>query len=225
MGSKSFSRLTRNFQGRTLPEEGYLVGYAAIVQFYQLIALIPDRLALISTKHKQYETQDWLVLTPRYMPDDSLLGHLTFALKYEGIDLAILKKLFEAIGETDMVSLISSEPIGQYSRKIWFLYEWLMEGILSLPDLTTGNYVDLIDENLQFGVSPELSKRHRIRNNLPGVRDFCPLVRKTPLLKNFIQLDLSAKINAIIGKIHPDIMARTAAFMLLKDVCTRDRAV
>lgn len=217
MDHKSFSRSVSTFQGRTLPEEGNLVGYGAILQFYELTTPIPDRLALISRKHKQYEDQNWIVLTARHMPDDSLSGHLTFALKYEGIDLAILKKLFEEISETDIISLISNEPIGQYSRKIWFLYEWLMESILLLPDLTIGNYVDLVDENLQFGSSPELSKRHRIRNNLPGVRDFCPLVRKTPLLKNFIQLDLSAKIKTIIGKIHPDVMARTAAFLLLKD--------
>ena len=56
------------------------------------------------------------------MPNDSLSGHLTFALKYEGIDLAVLKKLFEKICEVDIISLISSEPIGQYSRKIWFIF-------------------------------------------------------------------------------------------------------
>jgi hypothetical protein len=214
---KSFSKGVSTFRGRTLPEEGYLVGYGAILQFYELAAPIPDRLALISKKHKQYEDKNWMVFTARYMPDDSISGHLIFALKYEGIDLIILKKLFEEISDVDIISLISNEPIGQYSRKIWFLYEWLMGSVLPLSDLTTGNYVDLVDENLQFGSSPELSKRHRIRNNLPGVRDFCPLVRKTPLLKSFIQLDLSAKIKTIIGKIHPDVMARTAAFLLLKD--------
>jgi Fic family protein len=217
LDNNGFSRSISTFQGRSLPEEGYLVGYGAILQFYQLAVPIPDRLALISRKHKQYEVENWIVLTPRHMPDDSLVGHLTFALKYEGIDLAVLKKLFEKISKEDIISLISNEPIGQYSRKIWFLYEWLMGSVLPLPDLTTGNYVDLVDENLQFGASPESSKRHRIRNNLPGVRDFCPLVRKTALLKNFIQLDLSSRIKTIIGKIHPDVMARTAAFLLLKD--------
>jgi hypothetical protein len=213
----SFSSIITTFQGRTLPEEGYLVGYGAILQFYQLAVPVPDRLALISRKHKQYEVENWIVLTPRHMPIDSLMGHLTFALKYEGIDLAVLKKLFEKINAEDIISLISSEPTGQYSRKIWFLYEWLMDIILPLPDLITRKYVDLVDESLQFGSSSIPSKRHCVRNNLPGVKDFCPLVRKTALLKNFIQQDLSSKIKTIIGKIHPDVMARTAAFLLLKD--------
>jgi hypothetical protein len=215
--SNSFSYLVTVFQERQTPEEGYIVGYGALLKFYGLQAPLPDRLALISQKHKQYETKEWIVLTPRYMPQNSLKGHLTFALKYEGIDLSILKKLFEKVSAEEITALIASEPTGQYSRKIWFLYEWLMNVELELSDLTASNYVDLVDETLQFGGTPESYKRHRIRNNLPGVREFCPLVRKTSSLEKFIQLGLPQKIKSIIGKIHPDVMARAAAFLLLKD--------
>ena len=217
MENNDFSHLVTIFQERATPEEGYLAGYGAILKFYDLQAPLPDRLALISKKHKQYETEDWIVLTLRHMPEDSLIGHLTFALKYEGIDLGILKKLFENVSTEEITTLITNEPTGQYSRKIWFLYEWLMDTKLELPDITTGNYIDLIDETLQFGGTSESTKRYRIRNNLPGVREFCPLVRKTLLLEKFIQLDLSRQIKTIIGKIHPDVMSRTAAFLLLKD--------
>jgi len=68
LDNKSFLKVVNTFQGRTLPEAGYLVGYGAILQFYQLAAPIPDRLALISRKHKQYEDPNWIVLTARYMP-------------------------------------------------------------------------------------------------------------------------------------------------------------
>jgi Fic family protein len=217
MKSKRFSQLISVFQEREAPEEGHIVGYGAIIKYYDLKVPLPDRLALISEKHKQYDTEDWIVLTPRYMPEDSLTGHLTFALKYEGIELGILKKLFLNIPAEEITSLVLNEPIGQYSRKIWFLYEWLMDTTLPVPELATSNYIDLIDENLQFGGNAQTSKRHRVRNNLPGVKEFCPLVRKTPELEKYINLDLSQQIKSIIGKIHPDIMARTAAFLLLKD--------
>lgn len=217
MITNRFSQIVTVFHERAVPEEGHIVGYGAILYFYTLLAPLPDRLALISQKHKQYETEEWMVFTPRHMPEDSLKGHLVFALKYEGIDLYILKKLFEKISAEEIRALISNEPTGQYSRKLWFLYEWLMDSQLELPDLTTGNYIDLVDEKLQFGGIAESSKRHRVRNNLPGVREFCPLVRRTPLLEKFVQQDLSGKIKTIMGKIHPDVMARTAAFLLLKD--------
>ncbi|HJV20001.1 MAG TPA: Fic family protein [Sediminibacterium sp.] len=218
MKNKCFSQLITVFHARTAPEEGYLVGYGAIYMAYDLEAPLPAILALVSQKHKQYNTGEWIVFTPRYMPEDTLIGHLTFALKYEGVDLGILKKLFEKLEAAQISRLIAKEPTGQYSRKLWFLYEWLMDLQLDIPDLVTGNYIDLIDETIQFAYhGAEKSKRHRVRNNLPGVKDFCPMIRKTALLERFINLDLSERIKKMIGKIHPDVMARTAAFLLLKD--------
>jgi hypothetical protein len=199
------------------PEPGSIAGYGAIIKYYALQAPLPDRLALISEKRRQYENSHWIVLTPRHHPEDTLLGHLTFALKYEGIDLGVLKKLFVQISGDEIIQMIYEGGVGIYTRKIWFLYEWLLETTIELPDLKAGNYIDLVDESLQFGATPESSKRHRIRNNLPGVRDFCPMIRKTPELQKFIDSNLFQQIQHIIGKIHPDVMARTAAFLLLKD--------
>ena len=214
----SFSQKVTVFQERMTPEPGYLVGYSALYQSLDLKVPLPDILALISQKHKQYKTADWMVFTPRHLPADTLMGHLTFALKYEGIDLGMLKKIFEKVVAKEISEMITLEPTGQYGRKIWFLYEWLMDKKLNIPDLTKGNYVDLVDGSIQFAYDVAIaSKRHRIRNNLPGVKDFCPMIRRTALLEAFIHLDLSQRIKNIIGKIHPDVMARTAAFLLLKD--------
>ena len=43
------------------------------------------------------------------------------------------------------------------------------------------------------------------------------MVRRTEILDAFIHANLPEHIKTIMGKIHPDIMARTAAFLLLKD--------
>lgn len=213
-----FSEKVIVFRERTAPEEGYIVGYAALMNNYELQIPLPDVLSIISYKHKQYQTDEWRVFTPRHMPEGTLLGHLTFALKHEGIELGLLKQLFQELNADDWVHLISQEPTGQYSRKIWFLYEWLMGKTLDLPDMSVGNYVDLVDKSLQFAKTTSTnSKRHRIKNNLPGSKDFCPMIRKTAALERFMRLDLSNQIKEIIGGIHPDVMARTAAFLLLKD--------
>ncbi|MFD1631615.1 hypothetical protein [Pseudopedobacter beijingensis] len=116
------------------------------------------------------------------------MGHFTFALKYEGIELYLLKKLFEKLDADALAISIAGEPTGQYRRKIWFLYEWLMGTSLNLRDVNSGNYTDLVDTTIQYGCMKfvENSKRHRIRNNLPGTRDFCPMVRRTPLLDKYM---------------------------------------
>lgn len=74
-----------------------MVEYGAVIDSMDLAISLRAQLAVISEKHRQYQTSEWLVYTPRHTPQDSLYGNLTFALKYEGINLLILKKLFNSV--------------------------------------------------------------------------------------------------------------------------------
>ena len=112
-------------------------------------------------------------------PQASLEGHLTFALKYEGLDLAVLKRLFLAAGPREIEALVRAKPTGSYARRIWFLYEWLTGTRLDLPDAERGAYVSVVDPDQQFAAPGHNSSRHRVKNNLPGTPDFCPLVFRT----------------------------------------------
>lgn len=201
----------------SLPEQNAsLVGYAALIERYKLQVPLPSTLAVISEKHRKYTTDRWQVFTPRYAPEDTLKGHLTFALKYEGVDLAILNKLFEKVSKTEIEGIIQQEPNGSYARRLCFLFEWLRDEMLDIPD-AQGSFIDLLDENLQYPGPTRFSKRHRVRNNLPGVKNFCPLIRRTQKLDAFIEMNLSALVRANIGAIHPDLLTRAATFLLLED--------
>jgi Fic/DOC family len=206
------------FHGRQVPEKGTLVGYGAIIEALGLTIPFPDTLALISEKRRQYKVPGWIVLTPRHKPQDSLYSNLVFSIKYEGINLLFFKKLFESVDELIIEELIKNEPLSQFSRRIWFLYEWLTQKTLNIPDLKGGNYVPLLDENLQYTIGKgENSTRHRIRNNLPGTVNFCPLVRRSEKLEKYIKEDLSEKTTGLLRNVHIDILLRTSAFLLLKD--------
>ncbi len=206
------------FQGRSLPEsEMWLAGYSALIEVFDLKVPLPEKLAAISQRHKRYETGAWSIYTPRYKPEDTLVAHLTFALKHEGIDLTVLKLLFQKIDQQTIETWVHQEPTSQYSRRIWFLYEWLMERSLDLPDLRIGNFIDLLDPQKYYVASSEVSKRHRIRNNLLGVREFCPFLRRTEKLEKYINLRLNERAREETRAIHPDVLARAAAFLLLKD--------
>ncbi len=203
---------------RPLPETGAtLAGYAMLINRYSLCVPLPTNLSAISSKHTKYETDHWYVFTPRHHPDDTLYGHLVFALRYEGLDLAVLNALFTVINETDIETAIQLEPNGSYARRIWFLYEYLQNKSLSIPDLKQGNFVDLINPKHHYPGPSRPSKRHRIRNNLPGVKNFCPLIRRTPRLDHLIEQNLSEQVRENIGNIHPDILMRAASFLLLED--------
>ena len=217
MNNNHFSLKISVFHGVKAPEEGNLVGYGALIEFYNLAVPIPNQLALISTKKRKYNTPNWMVFTPRYQPEESLYKQLVFALKYEGVNLLVLKKLFELVPKQEIEGIIKSEALGIYSRKIWFLYEWLFQAKLNIEDLESGNYVPLLDTSIQYGIKGVRSPRHRIINNLPGNPNFCPLIFKTEKLEQHIQSNLTSKKNTFLNSIHKDILQRTSAFLLLKD--------
>jgi hypothetical protein len=215
---KQISRKTTLFHSLPTLEEGSsLVGYSALIQAHDLKVPLPDYLCAIGLRHKRYDYDRWHIFTPRHKPDDSLYGHLTFALKYEGIDLAVLNALFQIVEAKDIETIIHSAPTGIYSRKIWFLREWLREEQLNIEDATTGNFIPLLDRKLQYEGTASPSRRHRVRNNLPGTRNFCPLIRKTTTLEQFIGKNLLETAVKNIGHIHPDLLGRAAAFLLLQD--------
>ncbi len=217
MKHSRFSHKINVFHGIKAPEEATLVGYAAIIEGLQLPMPFPKQLALISDKRRNYNTENFKVFSSRTTFDDTLYKHLVFALKYEGVDLLFFKKLFDKISENDMVSLLQLEPTGQYSRKIWFLYEWLLQKQLDIKDLTIKNFVPLIDDKVQYAIKGIRSSRHRIINNLPGTADFCPLIFKTKKLDNYIIANVSDKKNAFLKGVHKDVLQRAASFLLLKD--------
>ena len=217
MSKHQFPEEVIEFRESRLPEIAVPVGYAALIDAFDLQAPLPLTLCAIGSKHKVYEKNGWRVYTPRHKPDATLQGHLGFAFKYEGLDLAVLKRFFQAVKPADLEYIITAKPNSGTKRRIWFLYEWLLDQQLDIRDAKVGRYVEAIDTKLQWGVKGTNSIRHYIRNNLPGTADFCPLVRRTDKLVQFINMKLDTEAQAVIGRIPKSILARTASFLLLKD--------
>lgn len=219
--STLFSQKTTIFHERRLPEEGYLIGYALLIDSMQKTTQkrlpLPERLAMATEKHQRYDTPQWQVFTKRHKPKDDLGSHLVFALKYEGIDLYLIKMFFLWAGREPVLDMIKSKPSSQYTRRIWFLYEWLMGIKLEAPDLKTGNYIEVVNPKLQYPGLSVNSSRHRVRNNLPGTPEFCPLIQKTNKIESFIAKDLSKAIEEGLKNQDKELVQRTAAFLLLKD--------
>jgi len=212
-----FSGPVTVFQEKRLPETATPAGYAALIDAYILTVPLPRTLCAIGERHRIIEQEGWRILTPRHAPNPTLEGHLTFALKYEGLDLAVLKRLFLETGAAPLEKIVRETPTGSYARRIWFLYEWLTREKLNLPDASAGRYVPVIDPDLQFAGEECNESRYRVKNNLPGTPDFCPLVFRTEVLRDLMALNLAEKARAVVADVPRDILARTAAFLLLKD--------
>ncbi|HLM98331.1 MAG TPA: Fic family protein [Bryobacteraceae bacterium] len=214
---RRFSGPVTVFHERALPERATPAGYAALIDAHCLRVPLPRTLSATGEHHRIKNDAGWRILTPRHAPSPDVESHLTFALKYEGLDLAVLKRLFAALAPGDIENIVRSKPTGSYARRTWFLYEWLLGRRLDLPDAEKGNFEPVVDPEKQWSIRGENSSRHRVRNNLPGTPDFCPLVFRTPALEEFATMDLAHRAQEAVARVPKDVLARTAAFLLLKD--------
>ena len=82
----------------------------------------------------------------------------------------------------------------------WFLYEFLTGKELDVPATKVTNYVDLLDGTKYYTAKPTPEKRQKINNNLLGDRRFCPMIRKSETLKNYINIRLDERSMEIVGR-------------------------
>lgn len=199
-----------------------VVGYAALIERYNLIVLPHYRRSFISMNtvyrtvvNDGFETH---MYPKTYLPEDTFAGHLEFALKYDGLNLEILAALFAVIDPQELEVYVLSAVTGKYTRQVWFLYEWLTEKQLHIPDITMGNYVNLLAPAGYYTVdAPIRSKRHRINNNLLGTKDFCPIVRRTVTLQAFEKKQLALLAQNTVKHFNEAVIERAIHYLYIKE--------
>ena len=197
-------------------------GYAFLIEQWRLNVLPNWHTSLVSPTGALRSTfQNGLVESvypPSYWPGDRIGDHLEFALKYDGTNLGILSALFDAVAAEDIADWIRSKPTGKYARKIWFLYEFLTGRQLPLPDLTKGNYIELLEADRYYTTIPDRRvQRQRIINNLLGGRDFCPVIRRTEKLAAMEKSDLRKRCEAVAAAYPPELLRRALSYLYSKE--------
>ena len=201
------------------------VGYQRLIDQRNLSALPLSQVARIDTRVKGRETQadgtgTQLLFEPRYQPEASFEGDLQFAFRYEGVNLEALELLFAQSGPEPLVTWLRAQPESSYARRAGFLYEWITGKELDVPQLSTRTaYVSALDESLQFGMGDagRLDRKFRVRDNLPGTREFCPLIRKTPAILEMTQKNLHARAQEMLARYEPGLLRRAAQCLMLKE--------
>lgn len=146
-------------------------------------------------------------------------AHLNFMLKHEGVPLELLARVFDRIDPEDLVGWIRAEPTGQYARRACFLFEWITGRSLSVEDgVAGGNYVDALPGSEMVVAAVAMpSTRWRVRDNLPGARDFCPVVRLTPACRKAIALDIGAAFSEQEAEFGAELLRRSAVWLTLRE--------
>lgn len=209
--------------GRDLHQnEPQPAGYAALVARYRL-DVVPNwhqsYVAAGNTHRAEITPEVTREIYPnRYWPGSTLGDHLEFALKYDGTNLGILAAVFRAAPREEVQQHIAASPRGKYARRLWYLYEMLTGSMLSLDDLRTGGYVDLLDSNEYYTANvPCPVRRQRINDNLLGDARFCPTVRRTDTLRAFEKADLPARFQKIVSSYSPQLLKRAMSYLYTKE--------
>lgn len=197
-------------------------GYAALIERYKL--------DIIPNWHKSFVAGTGIhridltvgiieeVYPFKYWPGDTLGDHLEFALKYDGTNLAILASLFQVAAEEDFLEYVQSKPTGKYARRLWFLYEFLSGKTLPLADVKRGNYIDLLEPDRYYTVTPARQvRRQRVNDNLLGDSRFCPTVRRTDALRDFETADLPERCRQVVSAYSPALLKRALGYLYTKE--------
>ncbi len=199
-----------------------LAGSAALIERYDLDVIPNWHRSLVTTSgiHRIDSSGGVIeeVYPPKYWPGDTLGDHLEFALKYDGTNLAILASLFREVHERDILEYVRSKPTGKYARRLWFLYEFLAGQGLPLDDVKMGNYVDLLDSDEYYTVTPARQvRRQRVKDNLLGDSRFCPTVRRTDALRDFENADLPKRCRQVVSAYSPALLKRALGYLYTKE--------
>ena len=207
------------FQDKTLPAESRLAGWAYLAQRWGLTVPVREP-SVVSENHIKPSRRvegAWNVFDKRYWPGDDFHAHLAFAIRHEDIDLLVLKRVFDAVGPETMTTFVRVGPTAALTRRAWYLYELLSGCQLDIPDVGVLGLVDLLDPEAYFTAPPRVSRRHRVRDNLLGAARFCPVIRRTRALTEFVNRDLARIAGEMVGRTGAHVVARAASFLLLAD--------
>ncbi|MBI4357285.1 MAG: Fic family protein [Gammaproteobacteria bacterium] len=154
----------------------------------------------------------------KYWPGNTLGDHLEFALKYDGTNLAILSSVFDVVPQKEFQEYVASKPRGKYARRLWYLYELLIRSTLPINDLKTGGYIDLLDPEQYFTVTPPRPiRRQKINDNLLGGVECCPTIRRTNTLRGFEKADLIERCKKVVATYSPELLKRALSYLYTKE--------
>ena len=200
------------------------IGYSFLISYFSLTVLAPYKKSYLTThavRTKELSSEgEEEFFPPKFRTDGSWQSHLLFAIKQEGINLNILKALFQCVNKDELIDLIQVKKLSIYTRRIWFFYEMLTKEQLPIQPMRSGNYDYALPPEEYFTIGEESSeriKRQRLINNMPGNADFCPIVRMTKKVKAGINKNLGAQISETLKNYPSELIYRASSFLYLKE--------
>ncbi len=195
-------------------------GYAWLLNYFGLEAARSSSLAVTGRRSAALALpgQTALHFASGYRPRDTVPAHIAFALKYEPMQLDVLAEVFKRIDARELAQHIAATPAGREARVMGFLFEWCNARELPLDCEPRGAYVPVLAQ--QRYLVPKAGRRvsrWRVLDNLPGTREFCPIVRRTVELESFLHIDFPARIQSYRRSADPQLFERAIQYLYQRE--------
>ncbi|RKR37088.1 Fic family protein [Paraburkholderia sp. BL17N1] len=197
------------------------IGYQWLSTKYGVVPVHPFAVQSEIGRTRSTSTEDDIrreIYPEPYRPGSGMTDNLSFAFRHEGVHLEFLARLYALPSvREELQAWIAREPTGAYARRACFFYEWLMPEALDAPGVSKGNYVDALNpEDFVVGTSVN-NTRWRVRDNLPGNRDFCPVIRRVEAVQRAETYDLAARLAELEADYGIDLVLRSAVWLTVKE--------
>lgn len=148
---------------------------------------------------------------------DDPLGHVLFALKHEGINLAILAQALPLISAETLEAELRSAPNGIYIRKACFLREAFTGEELLQHSPVKGGFIPLFDPQQYLVMPGERNSRWRVEFNGLGTLAYCATVERTPQIMDLLRHDILARAQQFIQSLPSGMMDRAINWAYLHE--------
>lgn len=194
------------------------VGYSKLKTQLNLSAfdpLMPARLAPVTSVTA---TQSALLIPAKVAPkDETLLSHLLFALKHEGINLQLLSQVLRKIPAEDMLVAITESPTGTYIRIACFLWEAFNKQELKGAPKVAGIAVNLFDPK-KYITGPNIrNAKWRVDFNGLGSLDYCVTVERTERINSLLEVNILQRANEFLSKLGAVASDRAMSWAYLSE--------
>lgn len=193
-------------------------GYAWLQESLRLSAFPLRRSAKVQPVTRIKVIGETLAVPPNVVPEaDDLLGHLLFALKHEGVNLAILAQALRQIPAESLEAELEGAPNGIYIRKACFLREAFTGEELRQHSPVKGAFVPLFDPKQYVTMPGERNSRWRVEFNGLGTIGYCATVERIAEIEALLEHDILARAQDFVKNLPSGMMDRALAWAYLHE--------
>ena len=197
-----------------------LLGYAYLHAHLKLTAFEPASYARLGavTRVTATATANGLLVPAQVAgKTQTLLDHVLFALKHEGVNLQVLAQALPKLPAREMVAGIQAAPSGVYIRVACFLWEFFNGAELQGLPVISGPTVDVFDAGRYITTKGTRNVKWRVNFNGLGSLSYCVTVERTPAIEVLLAADILGNAHRFVAELAPMAAERAMSWAYLHE--------